>query len=108
MTGVQTCALPIWFAAIAHGQPINAQQFEADALKKYHDREMKIFRRADWNNDGAGDFLLKKASGLCQIESVTVHDELKFSGVFGDGDDALNGMTALPEGLNDEVNIYHA
>jgi Ca2+-binding EF-hand superfamily protein len=40
------------FAAIAHGQPINAQQFETDALKKYHDREMKMFRRADWNNDG--------------------------------------------------------
>jgi len=40
------------FSGIAHGQPINAQQFAADALKKYREREMQLFRRADWNGDG--------------------------------------------------------
>jgi Ca2+-binding EF-hand superfamily protein len=40
------------FAAVAHGQPINAQQFAADALKRYREREVELFRRADWNGDG--------------------------------------------------------
>lgn len=40
------------FAAVAHGQPINAQQFAADAMKRYRERETQLFRRADWNGDG--------------------------------------------------------
>lgn len=40
------------FAAIAHGQPINAQQFANDAMRKHRDREALLFHRADWNGDG--------------------------------------------------------
>jgi Ca2+-binding EF-hand superfamily protein len=40
------------FASMAHGQPVNAQQFAADAVKKHRDRVAQQFRRADWNSDG--------------------------------------------------------
>lgn len=40
------------FAAIAHGQPINAPQFAADAMRKHREREAQLFHRADWNGDG--------------------------------------------------------
>jgi Ca2+-binding EF-hand superfamily protein len=40
------------YAAVAHGQPINAQQYAADAAKKRRDRQVQYFRHADWNGDG--------------------------------------------------------
>lgn len=51
--------------------------------------------------------LLEKTAGLCQIESVAVHDELIFAGVVGDADDSLDLMTVVPEGLDDKVDVYH-
>jgi hypothetical protein len=41
-------------------------------------------------------------------ERVSVDDQLVFARVFRDGDDGVNTMAMLPEGLNDEIDVYHA
>ncbi|HEY1708454.1 MAG TPA: hypothetical protein VGG10_09320 [Rhizomicrobium sp.] len=81
------------FAAIAHGQPINAQQFEADALKKYHDRELKIFRRADWNNDGK-----------LTLDEYMVPLRVKFSYADRDGTGVVN---CAPRNQAGNTNTYN-
>jgi hypothetical protein len=46
--------------------------------------------------------------GFFEVERVSVDDQLVFAGVFRDGDDALDTMAVLAEGLNDEIDVYHA
>ena len=40
-------------------------------------------------------------------ERVSVDDQLVFARVFRDGDDGVDTMAMLPEGLNDEIDVYH-
>ena len=54
-----------------------------------------------------GFVLFEELPGFFEIESVAVDDELVFAGVFRDGDDAANTMAVLPEGLDDEIDVYH-
>ena len=41
-------------------------------------------------------------------ERVSVDDQLVYAGVFRDGDDAVDTMAVLAEGLDDEIDVYHA
>jgi hypothetical protein len=41
-------------------------------------------------------------------ERVSVDDQLVFAGVIGDREDALDTMAVLAQGLDDEINVYHA
>jgi hypothetical protein len=52
--------------------------------------------------------VFEKPSRFYEGESVSVDDQLVFPGVFRDGDDAIDTMAVLPEGLNDEIDVYHA
>ena len=52
--------------------------------------------------------LFEKLASFFEVERVPVDDQLVFAGVFRDGDDALDTMAVLAEGLNDEIDVYHA
>jgi hypothetical protein len=51
--------------------------------------------------------LFEELPGFFEVESVAVDEELVFAGVFRDGDDAVDTMAVLPEGLDDEIGVYH-
>ena len=52
--------------------------------------------------------LFEKRPRFFEGEGVSVDDQLVFAGVIRDGDDAVDTMTVLAEGLNDEIDVYHA
>jgi hypothetical protein len=63
--------------------------------------------------DTAGRLLLRlfgfeELAGLCEIEGVSVYDELVFAGVVGDLEHAFYLMAALAEGFDEKIDIYHA
>ena len=52
--------------------------------------------------------LLEELPRFFEGERVSVDDQLVFAGVFRDGEDALDTMAVLAEGLHDEIDVYHA
>jgi len=52
--------------------------------------------------------LFEKLSRFFEVERVSVDDQLVGTGVFRDGDNAVNAMAMLPEGLDDQIDVYHA
>jgi hypothetical protein len=52
--------------------------------------------------------LFEELSRFFESERVSVDDELVFAGVFRDGEDALDVMAVLAQGLDDEIDVYHA
>ncbi len=52
--------------------------------------------------------LFEKLSRFFEVERVSVDDQLVFASVIRDGDDAVDTMAVLAEGLNDEIDVYHA
>ena len=50
----------------------------------------------------------EKLSRFFEGERVSVDDQFVFAGVFRDGDDALDTMGVLAQGLDDEIDVYHA
>ena len=52
--------------------------------------------------------MFEKSSRFYKGESVSVDDQLVVPGVVRDGDDAIDTMAVLPEGLDDEIDVYHA
>jgi hypothetical protein len=55
-----------------------------------------------------GFVLFEELPGFFEGEGVSVDDQLVYAGVFRDGDDALDTMAVLAQGLDDEVDVYHA
>jgi len=55
-----------------------------------------------------GFVLFEELPRFFEVEGVSVDDQLVFAGVIRDGDDAVHTMAVLPEGLNDEIDVYHA
>ena len=47
-------------------------------------------------------------SGFFEVECVAVDDQLVFASVIGDGEDTVHCVAMLPEGLHDEIDVYHA
>jgi hypothetical protein len=52
--------------------------------------------------------LFEDLSCFFQIERDSVDDELVFACVVWNGDDVLDTVAVLAEGLNDEIDVYHA
>jgi hypothetical protein len=50
----------------------------------------------------------QEGSRFLQVEDVSVDRQLIFTGVFWDGDDASYIMAGGSEGLDEEIDIYHA
>jgi hypothetical protein len=58
--------------------------------------------------DGLFGFVgFEKLASLCQVEGVSVHDELIFARVIRDFEYAFYLMAALAEGLDEKIDIYH-
>jgi hypothetical protein len=55
-----------------------------------------------------GFVLFEELPGFFEGEGVSVDDQLVYAGVIGDGDDAVDTMAMLAEGLDDEIDVYHA
>jgi hypothetical protein len=55
-----------------------------------------------------GFVLFEELPRFFESERVSVDDQLVFAGVFGDGDDAFDAMAVLAQGLDDEIDVYHA
>ena len=52
--------------------------------------------------------LFEELPRFFESERVSVDDQLVFAGVFGDGDDAFDAMAVLAQGLDNEIDVYHA
>jgi hypothetical protein len=52
--------------------------------------------------------LFEELPRFFEVEGIAVDDQLVFSGVIGDGDDGVDTMAVLAEGLDDEIDVYHA
>jgi hypothetical protein len=50
----------------------------------------------------------QEGSRFLQVEDVSVDRQLIFTGVFRDGDDSFYAMAVGSEGLDEEIDIYHA
>ena len=55
-----------------------------------------------------GFVLFEEASGFFEVQDVSIHGQLIFPGVLGDGDYVFNTMAALANGLNEKIDVYHA
>jgi hypothetical protein len=52
--------------------------------------------------------LFEELACFFEVEGVSVDDDLVFAGVLRDVKDAVDTVAVLPEGLNDEIDVYHA
>jgi hypothetical protein len=50
-------------------------------------------------------FLFEEVADFFEVEGVAVHNELVDSGVVGDGEDMLDGVTVFAEGVDDEIDV---
>jgi hypothetical protein len=52
--------------------------------------------------------LFEELAGFFEVEGVAVDDQLVCAGVIGDAEDAVDTVAVLAEGLDDEIDVYHA
>jgi hypothetical protein len=69
---------------------------------------MRLHASSDRKKRLPGFVLFEELPGFFEGECVSVDDQLVYAGVFRDGDDAVDTMAVLPEGLDDEIDVYHA
>jgi hypothetical protein len=68
---------------------------------------MRLHASSDRKKRLLGFVLFEELPGFFEGEGVSVDDQLVYAGVIGDGDDAVDTMAMLPEGLDYEIDVYH-